>query len=396
MLTPGQQAKMRQKIAAAPDALKRDPLSDYREGWFFVTLNTHDESPILSTVVGQIGATGPAAPHCEYTALGAKVREQIWAIPQHHPHVHIEAAEIMPEHIHILLYLQPGNRKHLGQTIAGFMSGCTHAYWDQLGIDWHINRFDTNAYASTIPDRDRDHSRSFRGPSLFVHGYNDTVPVTPAEVQTRIDYIRDQAKKRLIQGDRHECFRIRRHQHSRHWNMQVVLQAVKADPGLARSAFRLEEEMRDHVLPRLNWDGQATLSLDYVGHAPLLAAQRRLPLVCHRADAHRFEEQKAAVLKAARSGAVIVSAFISPRERDILKQLLVEQWPVIEIMDNGFADRYKPVGQAFYACGENRLVQISCWSYQYRREGTEVTRSQCLVMNELARVICQCSDDWWK
>lgn len=52
MLTPGQQAKMRQKIAAAPDALKRDPLSDYREGWFFVTLNTHGGS--LLTMVGLV------------------------------------------------------------------------------------------------------------------------------------------------------------------------------------------------------------------------------------------------------------------------------------------------------------------------------------------------------
>ena len=409
MLSPEQQAKIREKDASTPEALKRDPHINYCEGWFFVTLNTRGESPILSTVVGHVGCTGADAPRCEYTELGARVLDNIWAIPQHHPHVHIEAAEVMPEHIHILLYLQPGNRKHLGQTIAGFMGGCTHAYWDQLGIDWHINRFDTNAYASDVPDRDRDHTHSLRGPALFVHGYNDMVPVTEAEVQTRIAYIRDQAKKRLIQGDRHKCFSIRRHQHSRHWSLDVVLRAVTSDPVLSRHAYRMEEEWRDNVLPRLNMDGDnaqahsaqtpasaSALGLDYVGHAALLAAPRRLPLVCHRADIHRFEEQKQAVLAAARSGAVIVSAFISPRERDILKQLLMEQRPVIEIVDNGFPERYKPVGQSFYACGENRLVQISPWTYQYRRKGIEVTRSQCLIMNELARVISDCPDEWWK
>ena len=74
---------------------------------------------------------------------------------------------------------------------------------------------------------------------------------------------------------------------------------------------------------------------------------------------------------------------------------MVELLPFIEIMDNGFADRYKPTGKAFYACAENRLLQISCWRYEYRKDAI-VSREMCLVMNELARVITQRNDDWWK
>ena len=100
-------------------------------------------------------------------------------------------------------------------------------------------------------------------------------------------------------------------------------------------------------------------------------------------------------MSAARSGAVIVSAFISPKEREIKKQLLIEQLPVIEVVDNGFSDRYKPTGKNFYACAENRLVQISPWRYRFSRQSM-VTREMCLVMNQLVRVIAGVDDGWSK
>ena len=52
LLTPEQIAKIRQKEAETPDALKRNPLNDYTEGWFHVTLNTRGESPVLGYLAG--------------------------------------------------------------------------------------------------------------------------------------------------------------------------------------------------------------------------------------------------------------------------------------------------------------------------------------------------------
>ena len=43
-LSPEQIAKIRQKEEATPDALKRNPLNDYTEGWFHVTLNVRGEA----------------------------------------------------------------------------------------------------------------------------------------------------------------------------------------------------------------------------------------------------------------------------------------------------------------------------------------------------------------
>ena len=409
MLTAAQIAKIRQKEAATPDALKRNPLSNYFEGYFFVTLNTRDEVPILSEVVGKVGTHEgePDAPHCRYLELGEKVRDVIASIPRFHPFVEVICAEVMPEHLHILLRLHKGNKRHLGSIISGFMSGCTHTYWDTLGIDWrkeHPTQGATvqDAAASgnkAKPDRDRDHTRSYRGPALFVHGYNDVIPITPEEVQIKIDYIHTQAERRLIKGTMHRCFAIERGKCSRNWTADVALRAIAADPFFARHPDKCEAAQRN-ILARLNCQANThhlspITQLDFLGSREWMAAPRKLPLICHRADAHRFDEQKAAVLNAARSGAIIVSAFISPREREIRTQLMQEFLPFIEIMDNGFPDRYKPTGKAFYACAENRLVQITCWRYEYAQE-VVVSREMCLVMNELARVISKEMDEWWK
>ena len=129
-LSPEQIAIIRKKEAAKPDALKRDNLTNYREGYFFITLNTRNESPILSTIEGEVGmpAGSPNAPHCKYTPLGAKVKEMWETIPTICNTAEIIACEVMPEHFHGLLRLKPGNQKHLGHIVGGFMGGCTHCY----------------------------------------------------------------------------------------------------------------------------------------------------------------------------------------------------------------------------------------------------------------------------
>ena len=410
MLTTKQIAKIRQKDAMLTDSLKRDELTNYREGWFFVTLNTRDEVPVLSTCVGNpsIADGQPGAPRCMYTELGKGVIEAWRRMSVICNTVDVGPCEAMPEHFHGLLHLLPGNRRHLGSLISGFMSGCTHAYWDTLGIEWRQDRQlridvhnsgDRRAYAQLPPDRDADHTHSLRGPALFVRGYNDVEPLTDEQVQIKRDYIRDQARKRLIKGSHHQCFRIMRGGHTPSWTQDVVTGALMADPVLARDRLRLHDAMV-LVMERLNIQPTTCQPLlmpvlDYLGHRDIMANPKKLPLVCHRADAWQFDRQRDAVMKAARDGAVIVSAFISPKEREIRERLMVELLPFVEIMDNGFSDRYKPVGKAFYAVAENRLVQISPWQYAYERDA-RVTRQMCMVMNHLARVISGKADDWWK
>lgn len=458
-----------------PDALKRDPLSNYREGYFHVTLNTRCEAPVLSSIAGYVDGDGAFAPHCEYTELGLKVKEVIASIPYFHKWTSVLESEVMPEHIHMLLYLQPGGNEHLGKVIGGFMGGCSHAYWDVLGIDWRKDHptqgdkscadFGSRAAARRLPDRDRDHTRSFRGPALFVRGYNDVEAVTPEEVETKRQYIRNNPRKRLIKRDRPDCFRIHLDMKSANWTPERIMSGLCADRFIAADRNKQVEAWRQVTVRNIrNSKGKVSATVKFiqisgsetysrVACGTILGAYRNLsssgifgtsetpsfrpvidfvgnmqllnrplfPLICHRADAHLFEQQKAAVLKAARvQGGVIVTACVSPKERDIVKLLQQELLPVIEVMDNGFSDRYKPAGKAFYAVAEGRRLEVSPWEYEYRRremrpvkneqgipvldsngnpemeEVPNISREMCMVMNELVRTIAKKPDDWWK
>lgn len=408
--TPERIAKIRQREADTPDALKRNPLNNYTEGWFHVTLNVRDESPVLGFITGRANASEESndAPRCALSSLGKSV-EQIWqTVDKYHPMCRCEALQVMPEHIHALLRLLPGNQAHLGRIVNGLMIGCTHAYWDTLGIPWQQMREEKDAVASSPEEekalrslwQDKDHTHSRRGPALFVRGYNDVEALTAEEIDIKRQYIHDNPRKRLVASTRPDCFRVVRNQQSPNWTLTRAMNAVAADFWIRRDTQTCRR-LQDNVSRRLQrMPGTPDiLALDYVGCRSLLAAPRKVSLICHRADATAFSRQKEAVLQAAREGAVVVSAFISPKERDIMKLLMQEQLPLIEVMDNGFGTRYKPSGRAFYSTAENHHVQISCWTYVYqdsRKTPSTLSREMCLVMNELVRLITGVPDDRWK
>lgn len=103
------------------------------------------------------------------------------------------------------------------------MIGCTHAYWDTLGISWREMRkqlddvlkhsleeaganmddetkkeIEAKHKALIEEHQDRLHMRSFRGPALFVRGYNDMEAITEEEVEVKRQYIRNNPRKRLL------------------------------------------------------------------------------------------------------------------------------------------------------------------------------------------------------
>ena len=408
-LTPEQIAKIRQKETETSKALKRNPLNNYTEGWFHVTLNVRGETPVLGYIVGNADAAddSPNAPRCVLTELGKKVEESWRTITSYYPEVEIDEFKAMPEHVHGLLHLKATNRVHLGQIIRGFMIGCTHGYWEIMGIAY--GEKEQRNGGIPLVSTDRDHTRSFRGPALFVRGYNDVEAIGEAEIETKRQYIRNNPRKRLISRSKPDCFYVHRNMKSTNWTPERIMQGLCADRFIAADRSKQVEAWRQITTKGVrNSHGKvsATLKLqdtipvlDLVGNMQLL--QRPLfPLVCHRADAHLFERQKAAMLNAAREhGAVIVTACVSPKEREIVKLLQQELLPVIEVMDNGFNEKYKPMGKNFYAVAEAQRLEVSPWEYEYRQRGNDeapdISREMCMVMNEVVRMIAKKPDDWW-
>ena len=137
-------------------------------------------------------------------------------------------------------------------------------------------------------------------------------------------------------------------------------------------------------------------SYDGVGNTMLLMAEKmavvhvRSALVkaAERGDVEPLRNYKNSCVLAARKGAVMLSPFISPHEKQVMQVLLDEQWPFICLTDNGFRDYYKPSDALFDACAAGRVLILSPWQYDANKR--HISRADCVALNNLAEEIVQC------
>ena len=102
-------------------------------------------------------------------------------------------------------------------------------------------------------------------------------------------------------------------------------------------------------------------------------------------DNEELRNYKNACVLKARQGAVMVSPFISPDEKEVMQVLLKEKSPFILLTDNGFRDYYKPTDILFDACAAGRLLILSPWSYDSGKR--HISRADCVALNAMAEEI---------
>ena len=134
-----------------------------------------------------------------------------------------------------------------------------------------------------------------------------------------------------------------------------------------------------------------------IGNAELLQAARFAPVHVRwtmideamHGDNKRLRDYMNGCVVAARQGAVMVSPFISDKEKEVMIVLLAEEHPIIYIADNGFRDYYKPSDGLFEAVAAGRVLILSPWEYDPSKR--HVTRPECVAMNQMAEEICSLS-----
>lgn len=192
---------------------------------------------------------------------------------------------------------------------------------------------------------------------------------------------------------------LHRNMRSENWNSDAIMRAIMVDEHLAKNVAARQKAW-EIIGERLDFSidtsqSGISLAIDCIGNKGLLYADEKVSLICHRADEAFFARQAQSVLDAARHGCVVVSAFISSKEREVKRLLMQESLPVIEVMNDGFSPQYHPYGASYDACVAGKLVQLSPWAFS-PQSGNKLTREVCLVTNELVRVISKTPDDWWK
>lgn len=77
---------------------------DYSQnGYYYITICTEDNLPILAKIVGR--GLAPAEAKVELTAIGKIVEEQLLEIPKRYQNVKIDKYVIMPTHIHSIVIM---------------------------------------------------------------------------------------------------------------------------------------------------------------------------------------------------------------------------------------------------------------------------------------------------
>lgn len=112
-------------------------------------------------------------------------------------------------------------------------------------------------------------------------------------------------------------------------------------------------------------------------------------VVVHRADSDKEHlHNRARWMGLIEDGGILVSPFISRREKEVRKEAEELGGRMIVIVNESFGDRFKPSEHDFRLCEEGRLLLISAGGNSTQ----ELDRKACLRMNGMAQEICK--ENW--
>lgn len=351
---------------AIPSMKRRCDGHDYEaRQMYLITITVEGRRPLLGRVVGnpEVEAGAPDAPHIELSPLGKEVEQEWMAISQYHPEVKVLALQLMPDHLHSILFVKERMPQHLGHIIKGFKASTNKAYrrlvaprvdslsvgCDGVATDGTAGATDgtagateeTSTAAKAIrPRPDRKHGL------LWSIGYTDGILGRKGQLENWFAYLRDNPRRLLMKRLHPEFFRVQR-------NVKV-----------------------------------GTYEFSAIGNRYLLMHPVRLQVQCsRRLTETEIVQQKQHFLALAKRGAVLVSPSISPGEKAIMRAAFDAGCPLILLQENGFTDLAKPGGARFDACAEGRLLILAPWEHHNQR--LAIKRNQCLSLNEMARVVCE-------
>lgn len=129
------------------------------------------------------------------------------------------------------------------------------------------------------------------------------------------------------------------------------------------------------------------------GNIFLLRHYNLMPVRIHRRWSEKeFSDYKDECLRKAAYGAIPVSPFIHPAEKEIMNLALEMGGSVIKLRDCGFEERFKPRGREFEICAEGRLLLLAPWPENVGRKST-AGYTEFHTMNDFAAAIAKMPAD---
>ncbi len=327
---------------------------------YMITMVTEGRRPLFGQVVGRSDGElgGQDEPRMELSALGRRVADEWWATTAHHPEVEVLALQMMPDHLHGILFVREKMEQPLGMALRGFKQSCNRHFRElMLGVEpveyvaLATQQTGQRAMQQTgqratqqTGRRDRRGEDRTHG-MLFARGYNDRLLLRSGQLDIWLNYLADNPRRLLMKREHPDLFRVKR-------GVKIAGQTFSA-----------------------------------LGNIFLLQRPVRLQVQCSRRMTDEEIEVKIhQCLEAASKGAVLVSPSISKGEKNVMRAAFEKGFPLIYLQENGFSDLAKPDGARMEACARGQLLILAPW--EHHNERIKISRNQCLSLNEMAKIIC--------
>ena len=369
-----------------------------------LTLVVRDRQPLLCTI--EEDEKGLCAVSTE---IGRAVLEETEHITKIYPQIRILCRQIMPDHLHLLLFVEEALPVHLTSVVSGFKLGCNRGYWNSLaklantehrreeadterineekiplaklantehrgeGADTERRCGEENdkkqtavSCAADLCEAEKKDTQA-RRTGLWADGYHDRILFHKGQLDALIHYIKDNPRRLALKRANPGLFKIRQH-------LQIA--------GMSFTAM-----------------GNIFFA-DYPQKA-VIQCSRKL----HQAE---IDAKKAECLGEAAKGMVFVSAAISEGEKQICRAVREAGHPIMVLLEKGFPKPedpnykyFKPQGVYFEACAAGKLLLLEPEKELYEQAEIEAEvvakagniphealRYRFLALNAIAERIC--------
>ena len=372
---------------------RRSYWHDYREaGLYMLTMVIEGRHRLFGTIVGSANARAGSgeAPHMALSELGRRVlQEEVPRISQHYPMVEVWQVAMMPDHIHLLVWVKAPlpEGKHLGMVVRGFKTGCTRAWWRwqdearELGGETPST---TAQNRGTEEEGTEGAGTTTRGTGTTTGGAGTTTggagtttrgagttkegAGTPgtvgagssAAVAKAFPLAEDKGLRPVL---------YEKGYHDRIINRPGMLENIKRYMKENPLRARIREECPRLMERQLHlWIGGREYAA--FGNLFLLKYPIKEQVFFHRRDrqtglpteeTEAYREAHHRLLRQAEEGTVLITPGVSKGEKLVVDAALDARLPLILLQKEPITPYWKPSQRCFYACAAGHLLILAPW-----------------------------------
>ena len=189
-----------------------------------LTFVVRDRQPLLCMI-----EEDEAGVRTVLTEIGGAVLEETTRIPELYPQIRILCKQIMPDHLHLLLFVEERLPVHLTSIVSGFKLGCNRRYWASLArladtgqrggeplakLAGTGQRGDRPLQAAVLCTADFCEAEKIDTKTrtgLWEDGFHDRILFHKGQLDTLIHYIKDNPRRFVLKRTNPDLFKIRQH-----------------------------------------------------------------------------------------------------------------------------------------------------------------------------------------